>query len=63
MTKQDVLKMLESLPDDASDDQLWIELERILFMADVDAGLAELDRGEKVSHEEVKRSLSKWLKS
>lgn len=62
MTKQDVLKMIEALPEDATDDQISEELERIRFMAEVDAGLAELDRGEKISHEELKRSLSKWLK-
>jgi len=35
--------------------------ERIEFMAAVQKGLDQLDRGEGVPHDEVKRQLASWL--
>jgi predicted transcriptional regulator len=36
-------------------------IEELYFKLQVDQGLAELDRGEGLPHEEVERRLSKWL--
>ena len=37
------------------------ELQRISFMADVQAGLDEIERGELVSHEEIEEEMAAWL--
>ena len=47
-----ILEALRDLPEDASVDDA---IERLVFLAKIDAGLAELDAGEGVPHDEVKR--------
>ncbi len=59
-TKQAALRMIGRMPDDASLEDIMYEL---YFRQRVDRGLRELDEGKMVSHEEVKRSLVKWLQS
>ena len=44
--------------DDCSLDEI---AERVEFMAAVQKGLDQLDRGEGVPHDEVKRQLASWL--
>ncbi len=56
--KQEALKIVESLPDDVTTDDVLAEL---FFKTQVDAGLAELDAGKGVDHEAAKERLSKWL--
>ena len=56
--KQEVLAMIERLPDETSLDEIMAEL---YFRMQVDAGLAELDAGQGIPHEEVERRVSKWL--
>ena len=56
--KQLVLDSIERLPDDAS---LEAIAERVEFLAAVRKGLDQIDRGETVPHEEVKRQLASWL--
>ena len=53
-TRQRILDALSDLPDDATIDDA---IERLVFLARIDAGLAELDAGKGVPHEEVKRRL------
>jgi len=50
--KERILDALRELPSDASIDDA---IERLVFLARIDEGLAELDAGQGVSHEEVKR--------
>ena len=50
--KERILQALHGLPADASIDDA---IERLVFLARVDEGLAELDSGQGVPHEEVKR--------
>jgi predicted transcriptional regulator len=57
--KEIVLETIRSLPDNCSLDIA----ERIEFMAAVQRGLDQLDSGEGVSHEEVKKQLASWLTS
>ena len=56
--KQLVLESIERLPDDAS---LDVIAERIEFLAALRKGLGQLERGETVPHDEVKRQLASWL--
>ena len=56
--KQLVLESIERLPDDAS---LEVIAERVEFLAALRKGLGQLERGETVPHEEVKRQLASWL--
>ena len=56
--KEIVLETIRALPDDCSLEEI---AERIEFMAAVQKGLDQLDRGESIPHEEVKRQLASWL--
>ncbi len=49
-----ILESLQNLPSDATYDDA---IERLVFLAKVDAGLAELDGGEGIPHDEFKRRL------
>jgi predicted transcriptional regulator len=56
--KQFALESIPRLPDDASLDAIAEQLE---FLAGVRKGLDQIEHGETVSHEEVKRQLATWL--
>jgi predicted transcriptional regulator len=56
--KQLVLDSIERLPDNAS---LDVIAERVDFLAAIRKGLDQIERGETVPHEEVKRQLATWL--
>lgn len=58
--KEIVLETIRALPDDCSIDEI---AERIEFMAAVQKGLDQLDRGEGIPHEEVKKQLASWFTS
>lgn len=49
-----ILQALETLPADATFDDA---IERFVFLAKIEAGIAELDAGESAPHEEVKKRL------
>lgn len=53
-TRDRILQALEDLPQDATFDDA---IERLVFLAKIDAGLAELDAGNGIPHDEVKRQL------
>lgn len=57
--KQAVLKMLRILKEDATYEDIMYEL---YVLEKIERGLSELDKGKGIPHEEVKKSLSKWLK-
>ncbi len=52
--KQRVLEAVQHLPDNATVEDA---IERLCFIARVQAGLKELDAGQGVSHEEAKRRI------
>lgn len=56
--KQEVIQMIQSLPEEVTVDDILAEL---YFKLQVDAGLKELDDGKGIPHEEVEKQLSKWL--
>jgi predicted transcriptional regulator len=51
-TRDRIFEALRDLPPDASVDDA---IERLVFLAKIDAGLEELDAGRGISHDEVKR--------
>ena len=56
--KEIVLETIRALSDDCSLEEI---AERIEFMAAVQKGLDQLDRGEGIPHDEVKKQLASWL--
>ena len=56
--KEDVIHMIEQLPDDSGVADIMAEL---YFRQRVDEGLKELDEGKGISHEQVRERLAKWL--
>jgi predicted transcriptional regulator len=52
--REQILEALQGLPTDATFEDA---IERLVFLAKIDAGLAELDQGKGIPHEEVKRRL------
>jgi predicted transcriptional regulator len=56
--KQLALDSIERLPENAS---LDVIAERVEFLAAIRKGLDQIELGETVPHEEVKRQLATWL--
>ncbi len=56
--KQLALDSIERLPEDASLDTI---AERMEFLAAIRKGLDQIERGQTVTHDEVKRQLATWL--
>jgi len=58
-SKQQVLKVIEDLPDDAGVEEA---LDRLYLLYKVERGLRQADRGELLTQEEVRERMAKWLK-
>jgi len=56
--KERVLEAIQELPDDASMDQI---ADRVEFIAETQKGIADIDRGDTIPHDEVKKQLAAWL--
>jgi hypothetical protein len=56
--KEMALRAIESLPDDATIQDIIASLE---FVREVEIGIRQLDAGLSIPDEEVKRRLAKWL--
>jgi hypothetical protein len=56
--KEIVLDVISELPDEVSLKEI---AEKIEFLAALQKGIDQLDRGEGIPHEEVKRQLATWL--
>jgi predicted transcriptional regulator len=57
--KEQLLSSFQNLPEQAS----WAEAEeRLRFLAAIDQARGELDRGEGIPHEEVKRQVLSWFR-
>jgi predicted transcriptional regulator len=57
--KQQMLKVIEDLPDDAGVEEA---LDRLYLLYKVERGLRQADRGELLSQEDVRERMAKWLK-
>ena len=58
-TKQDILKAIERLPDDAGIEDA---LDRLYLIYKVERGLRQADRGELIGQAEARRRMARWLK-
>jgi predicted transcriptional regulator len=58
-TKQQILKAIDELPDDAS---LEDAIDRLYLLYKIDRGVRQADRGELISQEEARQRMAKWLK-
>jgi hypothetical protein len=58
--KEVVLKTVRELPDNCSIDEI---ADRIDFLAAVQKGLDQLDSGDGIPHDEIKKQLASWLTS
>ncbi len=58
-TKQQILKAIEELPDDATVEDA---LERLYLLYKIETGLRQADGGELVSQDEARQRMAKWLK-
>lgn len=56
--KQLALETIGAMPDDCTLEEV---AERIEFMAAVKKGLAQLDKGNSIPHDEVKKHLTSWI--
>jgi len=56
--KQLALDSIERLPENAS---LDVIAERLDFLAAIRKGFDQIERGETIPHDEVKRQLATWL--
>jgi predicted transcriptional regulator len=50
ITRERMIEAIRELPEDASVDDA---IERLVFLAKIEEGLAQLDRGEGIPHDEV----------
>ena len=57
--KEEVRRMLESLPDDATLEDIQY---RIYVRQAIAAGVRDIDQGRIVSQDEVERRMSRWTK-
>jgi predicted transcriptional regulator len=53
-TRERVLEVIKSLPAETSVEEA---MERLYFLAEIEEGLRQVERGEVISHEEAKRRL------
>ena len=52
ITRERMIEAIRELPENASVDDA---IERLVFLAKIEEGLAQLDRGEGIPHNEVRR--------
>ena len=58
-TKQQMLKAIEELPDDANVEDA---LERLYLLYKIDRGVKQADAGQLITQEVARQRMSKWLK-
>lgn len=57
-TEDGVMELIHRLPDDVTVDEIMDEL---YVRGKIEEGLRQLDEGQGIPHEVVKRRLAKWL--
>jgi hypothetical protein len=55
--KQQILKAIEELPDDASVEDA---IDRLYLLYKIEKGLRQADGGELISQEEARRRMARW---
>ena len=59
ITKKQIIKTIQELPDDASVEDA---IERLFLLYKINRGIDQADAGQKVSQKEAKERMQKWLK-
>lgn len=59
IVKEKVIQVVESLPDDATLEDVMAEL---YFQLQVERGLQQLDQGKGLNHEHAKQQIGEWLR-
>ena len=57
-TKDQMIQLIEQLPPDATVEDA---IERLYLLYKVERGLDQAETGQKISQEEARRKLSRWL--
>ena len=57
--KEQVLKAIKELPQDATFEDA---MERLYLLYKVERGIKQADAGQKISQEEAKKRMKKWLR-
>ena len=58
--KEQVLEVVSKMPDDSTLEDVGYE---IYVIQSIQEGLAELDRGDYLTHDEARQELGQWLKT
>jgi predicted transcriptional regulator len=58
MTKQDILKALADLPEDASIEDA---IDRLVYLYKIERGIQDAYAGKKITQEEAKARMAQWL--
>lgn len=58
-TKQQILKAIEDLPDDASVEDA---IDRLYLLYKIDKGIRQADQGKLITQDEARQRMAKWLK-
>lgn len=59
LTKQDILKSIEALPDDVTINDV---IDHLCYLSGIEEGLADVEAGRIFTHEEVVEHIKSWLK-
>jgi predicted transcriptional regulator len=58
-TKEQMIRLIQELPEDATIEDA---MERLYLLHKVERGMAQADAGQKVSQEEARQRMARWLK-
>ena len=58
-TKEEILELMEQLPEDATIEDA---IEKLVVLYKIQQGLEQLDKGQGISQEEAKKRIRQWLK-
>ena len=58
-TKEQMIQLIEKLPADATVEDA---MEHLYLLGKVERGIAEADAGQKISQEEARRQMERWLR-
>ena len=58
-TKEQMIKLIQQLPEEATVEDA---MERLYLLYKVERGMSQADAGQKVSQEEARRRMARWLK-
>lgn len=59
MTKEKVIETVKDLP---ADFELDVLLEKLIFIDKVEKGLEQIDKGNTLTHDQVKEQIKQWSK-